>query len=365
MCLGRRRKPSFLLQLPSDLPAGALLLTNTLPTFLQDTMSSSFAGNSQPSHVTTLSGKVNNLRFMQRANAQTQQQQQHDASPEISSSSSPTISKAAKFDGALANKVVSNALQSLPLQVSGSLTTGADSNAEHWTLVAPSLSESSSVTLLEPTNSEGWNSWLISRGESGFGGLESRQRHRSRRGSESNTENINGKEEAFITSAATVGRRKFGNFASESADDEGDDEAAQYPEYQDRKRQKATWARSLSPEVEYDSQGQLRMPASGKSSQQKSVEQALTMRKQISEKKRQVHSQQGRFLKLGSGAKRAIQQRKADGHSSDSDDSQVGREDLDVPFADNDLSMTSASSSNRKSSQRGKKSRAKRNKSTQ
>lgn len=279
---------------------------------------SSFKGNARPAHVTALSGKVNNLRFMQRANAAQQQQQQPAASP------SSTTNNAAKAtsDKTATSPVVHENRSAIEESIPSA---SVDGNDEHWSLTpsGPSTSEHDE----DGAVAQGWNSWLLaSSSRSDTTGSSGHAKRGTKRGEEED-----GDDGAGISSMAPLGKRTFGKFATDGQDAEDEDDDGAQGDSR-RRRSRRSQRESMSPEVEFDSQGQLKVR---RQKQGESPRVPTTMR----EKKAQADSQKAKpkqrgFIKPGSMGNESRSRNLDPGHESD--DLEFGPEDLDESFADHD-----------------------------
>ncbi|CAO1616841.1 unnamed protein product [Parajaminaea phylloscopi] len=314
---------------------------------------SSFAGNSRPAHVTALSGKVNNLRFMQRANA-----------AQASHTGSPSVTDDARSKELGTGSSASSAQQASPRVTTEQITDDTPKsldpvrNEEHWTL-APKTSAAGRAAEhpLSTAEPEGWNTWLVTTSSS-TSSTSRRRNHRLPREDETNAE-----EEGNGTSgSALMGRRSFGKFAL-PADGTQDDTHNDSDGSDDQrgKRRRKPLRKSMSPEVEFDAQGQLKVPSKGARKRSSAPERPTTMREHARDKSKQ--QQKRGFLKPGEVSQGPRSQRASkvyDNSGSDADDLDFGPEDLNESFADNDdpdVSSTASHQGQKKNRKLGKKQR--------
>lgn len=182
---------------------------------------SSFGSSGRPAHVTSLSGKVQGLKFMQRANAATAA-----ASPS-SASSSPSTKKAspstpAKDDSTTANTKTGDASSSSS-KARGTTTTAKprivtlDGNEEHWGFAeTPAFVSSSAVASAaeEEAPAQGWNQLLLASSSSSSSRRKGKETSRSTSAGDGNE----------APTSAAGGRRKFGKFRAEKLLEEAEEE---------------------------------------------------------------------------------------------------------------------------------------------
>lgn len=297
--------------------------------------SSSFGGNARPAHVTSLSGKVQGLKFMQRAAAAN--------GPTSPSSSSTTAANArasssSKADASKGSTTADDAEPQTENRQGAARFVVQDGNDEHWGFAgASSTSAYDHGESADQPAAQGWNTWLLSRAadEDAAKPVTSSRSMYGKAKQRAHTSNDDDVGSVGFNAVPSVGRRTFGklkastegvedgndNEQSDHESEEADESRASVRSSSSKKRRRQG---SLEPDFDFEGQVRIRAPKSVKKNKDAVQSNARGT----------GNAQPGQFIKPGTMNQKKSQ--KDEQQEQRQSDSTSSSDDLDESFADND-----------------------------